>query len=60
MHGADNVGDHRARGVEHAALHSFLRVVLLQEQLVEVDHRVFSRVLVTEVTDHGFHVGGVE
>ena len=60
MHGADDIGDDRARGVENAALHPFLRVVLLQEQLVEVNNRVFSRVSVAEVADHGFHVGVVE
>ena len=42
---ADDVGDHRPRGVEDAALHPLLRVIFLQEQLVEVDDRVFLRVL---------------
>ena len=60
VHRAHDVGDHWARGVEDTPLHPLLGVVLLQEQLVEVDDRVFLGVPVPEITDHGFHVGVVE
>ena len=60
VHRADDVGDHRARGVEDATLHPLLGVVLLEEELVEVDDRVFLRVPVAEVPDDGLHVGVVE
>ena len=60
VHRAHDVGNHRARGVEDAALHALLGVVLLEEEFVEVDDRVFLRVAVTEVADDGLHVGVVE
>ena len=57
---ADDVGDDGLRGVEDAALDLELLVVGAEEELVEVDDRVFLRVLVAEVADDGLHVGVVE
>jgi len=56
VHRAHDVGDHRARGVEDAALHALLRVVFLEEELVEVDDRILERVLVPEVENDRLHV----
>ena len=57
---AHDVAHHRARSVEDTALHALFGVVLLEEQLVEVDYRIFTRVAVAEVAHHGFHVRGVD
>jgi len=57
---ANDVGDDRRRRVENAALHAFLRIVLLEETLVEVDDRVFVAVAVTEVADDGLHIRRIE
>ena len=52
----------RQRGgrVEDAALHPLSLVVLLEEELVEVDYRIFLGVPVTEVPNDGLHVAVVE
>src|SRR5439155_19164145 len=60
VHRAHDVGNDRAWGVEDATLYPLLGVVLLEEELVEVDDRVFLRVPVAEVADDGLHVGVVE
>ena len=57
---AYDVAHYRARGVEDTALHALLGVVLLEKQLVEVDYRVFTRVAVAEVAQHGSHVRRVD
>ena len=57
---AHDVAHDRAGRVEDTALHALLGVILLQEQLVEVNHRVFTRVAVAEIAHHGFHVGRVD
>ena len=57
---ANDVGDHWSWRVEHAPLHPFLGVVLLQEEFVEVDDGVFLRVAVPKVPNDGLHVGVVE
>ena len=57
---ADDVGDDGLRGVEDAALHLELLVVLVEKQLIEVHNRIFIPIPVAEVADDGLHVGVVE
>src|SRR5680860_59382 len=49
---ADDVGDDGLRSVKHAALRLELSVVLLQEILIEVNHRVFLTRSVPKVPKH--------
>ena len=57
---AHDVTHDRAWRIEDAALHTLFGIILLQKRLVEVDYRIFPRIAVAEITQHGFYVHRVD